>query len=153
LNKISIKELKTKTELVYNLLFLADSSKDAVEDYINRGRCYGAYIDQTIVGVYVLLKTRPFTMELVNIAVKKEFQNQGIGKKMVLDAIDKSRLTNAKILEVSTGNCGISQIALYQKCGFRITSIDRDFFKLRCPEKIVENGIECLDMIRLSIDL
>lgn len=150
---VCIKELKKNMIIPYDLLFLADSSKEAVEDYIKRGTCYGAYIGPNIVGIYVLLKTRPFTMELVNMAVKKQYQNKGIGKKMVLDAINKSRLTNAKILDVCTGNCGISQIALYQKCGFRITGIDRDFFKLRCPEKIVENGIECIDMIRLSIDL
>ncbi|MGB9937810.1 MAG: GNAT family N-acetyltransferase [Methanobacterium sp.] len=153
MDEISIRELKTKTELVYNLLFLADDSKDAIEDYINRGTCYGAYIDQTIVGIYVLLKTRPFTMEIVNIAVKKEFQNQGIGKKMVLDAINKARLENAKVLEIGTLNCGICQLTLYQKCGFRIKYVDRDFFKKHYEEKIIENGIECIDMIILSIDL
>jgi ribosomal protein S18 acetylase RimI-like enzyme len=153
LDNIFIRELKNKTELPYNLLFLADSSKDAVEDYINRGTCYGTYIGQTIVGVYVLLKTRPLTMELVNIAVKKEYQNKGIGKKMVLDAINRAKIENSKALEVGTGNCGIYQLALYQKCGFRITHVDRDFFKKHYKEKIIENGIECLDMIRLSIDL
>lgn len=150
---ISIRELKNKTELPYNLLFLADDSKDAVEDYINRGTCYGAYIGQTIVGVYVLLKTRPFTVELVNIAVKKEYQNKGIGKKMVLDAINRAKIGNFKVLDVGTGNCGIHQLALYQKCGFRITHVDRDFFKRHFDEKIIENGIECLDMIRMRIEL
>jgi len=150
---VCIKKLKENINIPYNLLFLADDSKEAIEDYIKRGTCYGAYIGHEIVGIYVLLKTRPFTMELVNIAVKKQCQNKGIGKKMVLDAITKSRLKNAKILEVCTGNCGISQIALYQKCGFRITGIDRDFFKRHYEEKIIENGIECIDMIRLSINL
>jgi ribosomal protein S18 acetylase RimI-like enzyme len=149
---ISIKELDNES-IPYNLLLLADDSKDAIEDYISRGRCYGAYINQNIVGIYVLLKTRSFTMELVNIAVKKEYQNQGIGKKMVLDAINRAKLENFKVLEIGTGNCGICQLALYQKCGFRITHVDRDFFKKHYEEKIIENGIECVDMIRLSIDL
>ena len=149
---ISIKGLDEEN-IPYDLLLLADDSQDAIEDYISRGRCYGAYINQSIVGIYVLLKTRPFTMELVNIAVKKEYQNKGIGKKMVLDAINTARLENAKVLEVGTLNCGIYQLALYQKCGFRITHVDRDFFKKHYKEKITENGIECVDMIRLSIDL
>ena len=149
---LSIKELDNES-VPYNLLLLADDSKEAIEDYTSRGRCYGAYINQNIVGIYILLKTRPFTMELVNIAVKKEYQNQGIGKKMILDAINMARLENVKILEVRTGNCGISQLALYQKCGFRITGINTDFFKKHYKEKIIENGIECFDMIILSIDL
>lgn len=149
---ISIKELDYES-IPYNLLLLADDSKDAIEDYISRGRCYGAYINQIIVGIYVLLKTRSFTIEIVNIAVKKEYQNQGIGNKMVLDAINRAKLENFKVLEVGTGNCGICQLALYQKCGFRITHVDRDFFKKHYEEKIIENGIECVDMIRLSIDL
>ncbi|MBI5680335.1 MAG: GNAT family N-acetyltransferase [Methanobacterium sp.] len=149
---ISIKELDYES-IPYNLLLLADDSKDAIEDYISRGRCYGAYINQNIVGIYVLLKTRSFTIEIVNIAVKKEYQNQGIGKKMVLDAINRAKLENFKVLEVGTGNCGICQLALYQKCGFRITHVDRDFFNKHYEEKIIENGIECVDMIRLSIDL
>lgn len=149
---ISIKELDNES-IPYNLLLLADDSKDAIEDYISRGRCYGTYINQSIVGIYVLLKTRAFTMELVNIAVKNEYQNKGIGKRMVLDAINRARLENAEVLEVGTLNCGINQLALYQKCGFRITNVDRDFFKKHYEEKLMENGIECLDMIRLSIDL
>lgn len=43
--------------------------------------------------------------------------------------------------------------ALYQKCGFRIVGIDRDFFTDHYPEPIYENGIWCRDMIRLSIHL
>ena len=64
-----------------------------------------------------------------------------------------ARKEKAKVLEVGTGNSSISQLALYQKCGFRIVSIDRDFFKKSYREKIVENEIECTDMIRLSMDL
>lgn len=150
---VSIKKLDDDKSAPYDLLFLADDSREAIEDYIKRGTCYGAYIGENIIGVYVLLKTRPFTMELVNIAVKNEYQNKGIGKKMVSDAINRARLENAKVLEVCTLNCGIYQLLLYQKCGFRIIGVDRDYFKKHYEEKIMENGIECLDMIRLSIDL
>jgi hypothetical protein len=44
-------------------------------------------------------------------------------------------------------------LALYQKCGFRIVGVDLDFFIRHYPEKIYENGIQCRDMIRLSLDL
>ena len=55
-----------------------------------------------------------------------------------------------KKIEIGTGNSSLGQLALYQKCGFRITGIDIDFF-IRCyQEEIFENGIQCRDMIRLT---
>jgi ribosomal protein S18 acetylase RimI-like enzyme len=56
-------------------------------------------------------------------------------------------------LEVGTGNSSIGQLALYQKCGFRITGIDYNYFIRHYDEPIFENGIPCRDMIRLAIDL
>lgn len=64
----------------YALLYLADPSGEAVRDYIKRGICYLAEYRGEIIGEYVLLKTRPFTMELVNIAVAENWQGKGVGK-------------------------------------------------------------------------
>lgn len=72
---------------------------------------------------------------------------------MLFSAINISKKLNAKVLEVGTGNSSISQLAFYQKCGFRIVGVDKDFFKRHYEERIIENGIECIDMIRLNIDL
>lgn len=57
------------------------------------------------------------------------------------------------MLEVGTGNAGISQLALYQKCGFTIIEIDFDFFRKNYTESIFENGIEYRHMVRLGMDL
>lgn len=56
-------------------------------------------------------------------------------------------------MEIGTGNSSIAPLILCQKCGFRITGIDRDFFIRHYSEEIFENGIQCKDMIRLSKDL
>lgn len=149
--KVSI--INDKKEIPYDLLLLADPSMEIINDYIHRGCCYIATIDNNIVGTYVIIKTRPLSLELVNIAVSEQYQGKGIGKRLVLSAIDMARKENAKVLEVGTGNSSINQLALYQKCGFRIIGIDRDFFKKHYKEDIVENGIQCVDMIRLSVDL
>lgn len=37
--------------------------------------------------------------------------------------------------------------------GFRMTGIDRDFFIRHYSEEIFENGIQVVDMVRLSQDL
>jgi ribosomal protein S18 acetylase RimI-like enzyme len=153
MDNLIVKKLNNKDEIPYELLLLADPSRDIVDEYLQRGICYGAYIDNKVVGVYVMIKTRPLTLELVNIAVSEEHQGRGIGKALVLSAKDIAKEENAKVLEIGTGNSSITQLALYQKCGFRITSIDRDFFIKHYEEKIYENGIQCVDMIRLSMDL
>ncbi|MFJ8063531.1 GNAT family N-acetyltransferase [Psychrobacillus sp. NPDC096426] len=136
-----------------DLLLLADPSESLVKQYVARGECYIAVINEETVGVYVLLPTRPDTVELVNIAVAEQCHGQGIGKTLVLDAIQKAKQHGYKIIEIGTGNSSIGQLALYQKCGFRITGVDKDFFKIHYDEEIVENGIACVDMIRLAQQL
>jgi ribosomal protein S18 acetylase RimI-like enzyme len=151
--KMKIKKLNQAEELPIGLLLLADPSEAIVRDYINRGECYVMESKQNIIGVYVLLSTKPETVELVNLAVAEEYQGKGIGKKLVMNAIHVAKTEGYKTIEIGTGNSSISQLALYQKCGFRMIGIDMDFFTKYYPEKIYENGIQCRDMIRLSQDL
>ncbi len=53
-------------------------------------------------------------------------------------------------MEVGTGSFGY-QLAFYQRHGFRVTSIDRDFFARNYPEPIFEDGIQLFDMLRLTL--
>ncbi|WP_082882270.1 GNAT family N-acetyltransferase [Paenibacillus swuensis] len=124
-----------------------------MKTYLRRGECYVAELNHEIIGVYVLLPTRPETVELVNIAVMESRHGQGIGKQLVLHAIKTAKVSGYKTIEVGTGNSSVGQLYLYQKCGFRIVGVDRDFFVRHYPEVIYENGIHCRDMIRLSQDL
>lgn len=153
MENLKIKKLNDQDTIPYDLLLLADPSMETIQDYIHRGSVYIAFIGHVMVGIYVLIRTRPLTLELVNIAVREEYQGKGIGRSLVQSAMDMARKEKAKVLEVGTGNSSIGQLALYQKCGFRIIGIDRDFFKKHYKEKIIENGIECMDMIRLAVDL
>ncbi len=135
------------------LLLLADPSRKLVEEYLSRGETYVAVEDHRTVGVYVLLPTRPDTVELVNVAVAEELHGRGIGKSLVRHAVRTAKERGYRTLEVGTGNAGIGQLALYQKCGFRIVGVDFDFFTRHYEEEIYENGIHCRDMIRMSQDL
>jgi len=149
---INIRKLEENEKLPINLLILADPSEEMILDYTSRGLCHIAEVNGEIIGAYVLIKTRPKTMEIVNIAVDESYQGRGIGKSLILHAIEQAKESGAKTLEIGTGNSSIGQLALYQKCGFRISVIDKDFFVRHYNEKIIENGINCVDMIRLSKD-
>jgi ribosomal protein S18 acetylase RimI-like enzyme len=150
---MNIREINYGESLPFGLLLEADPSRKMVEEYSNRGECYVAEDLNMIVGVYVLLPTRPKTIELVNISVLESKQGKGIGKKLVLHAIQIAEERGYQTIEVGTGNSSIGQLALYQKCGFRIIGVDRDYFIKHYTEEIYENGIRCKDMIRLSKDL
>ena len=136
-----------------DLLLLADPSKEFVLEYMKRGECFVAEIEQQTVGIYVLLPTRPKTVELVNIAVAVKQQGRGIGKQLIVNAMKTAKAKGYKTIEIGTGNSSIGQLALYQKCGFRIIGVDLDYFVSHYSEEIFENGIQCKDMIRLAKDL
>ncbi|EOO15219.1 MULTISPECIES: GNAT family N-acetyltransferase [Bacillus cereus group] len=143
----------SKEAIPKSLLLLADPSESQIDAYVQRGFTYIAKQEERIIGVYVLLETRPRTMEIMNIAVVEHMQGKGIGKGLLLHAIEKAKEYNMYKLEVGTGNSSVSQLALYQKCGFRIFSIDFDYFSKHYEEEIIENGIVCRDMIRLAMEL
>ncbi|WP_346699696.1 GNAT family N-acetyltransferase [uncultured Alistipes sp.] len=135
------------------LLLLADESEASVNDYLPRSRCYAAFEGGQIIGQYLLLHTRPFTAEVVNIAVTPDRQRQGVGTALLQHAIRSAREAGFRILEIGTGNSGTGQIALYERCGFVRCGVDVDYFRKHYPAPIFENGVECRHMVRLRMDL
>lgn len=150
---MKIRRLQSDEQPPMELLLLADPSEKLVQEYLLRGQCFVAELDGKLIGEYVLLPTRPETVEIVNIAVNESCQGRGIGKQLVYHAIQQAKLLGFKTIEIGTGNSGVGQLALYQKCGFRMTGIDRDFFIRHYSEEIFENGIQVVDMVRLSQDI
>lgn len=150
---INIEETQETQEIPLDLLLLADPCEEMINQYLHTGICFIAKDSDKIVGVLIMLKTRPMTMEIMNIAVREEFQNKGIGRQLINKAIEKAKRENIRILEIGTGNPGVIQMLLYQKCGFRIVGVDFDYFRIHYKEKMVENGIEIRDMIRLKMEL
>src|SRR5699024_9080264 len=108
-----VKKINNNDDIPYDLLLLADPSIEIINDYVSRSSCYGAYIKKSIVGVCVMIKTRPLTLEIVNIAVDQNYQDKGIGKRLLLTVIDIAKSEKAKLLEIGTGNSSIYQLALY----------------------------------------
>ncbi|WP_280771685.1 GNAT family N-acetyltransferase [Salipaludibacillus daqingensis] len=150
---MNIRLLNNNESPPIDLLLLADPSRSMVEEYLKRGECFIAETDNLVIGVFVLLPTRPDTVELINVAVAEKHHGRGIGKLLVMNAIQTAKGLGYKTIEIGTGNSSIGQLALYQKCGFRITGVDIDFFIRHYQEEIIENGIQCRDMVRLSYDL
>ena len=150
---VNVRELNPNEEPPFHLLLLADPSIDLVEEYVQRGSCFITELDGKAVGTYVLLPTRPGTAEVANVAVDEACRNRGLGKQLVLHAIDEARARGYKTIEIGTATTSKLQIALYKKCGFHITYIDEGFFIRHYDEPIFENGIRVKDMVRMALHI
>lgn len=136
-----------------DLLLLADPSETLVRGYAADGLLYEATWHDVVVGVFVLLRHDDTLMELKNIAVAEEWQGKGVGQAMLAEATSLARRMGAKRIEVGTGNSSLRQLAFYQRAGFRMVRIAKDYFTLNYDEAIIEDGIPCRDMVMLSLDL
>lgn len=150
---MKIKPIATITEDHFSLFLSADPSRKIVSDYLQRGFCFEKRTPSNkLIGVLVLLPTRPETIEIVNIAIDEQYQAQGFGKELLEFALGFSKKENYKSVEIGTGSTSFGQLYLYQKCGFRMVSIDTDFFNRHYETEIIENRLILKDMVRLRLD-
>lgn len=148
---IEIKE--TTPDLVpQKLLLEADPSVEHVNQYLEDSLCYVATLQNEIVGVCVLKLKNKNRIELFNIAVLPENQKSGIGSQLLQFVIERLKEKNIESVELGTGTFGY-QLSFYQRFGFRVDSIHKDYFIDNYDEPIFENGIQLKDMLRLILKL
>ncbi len=148
---IEIKEISP--DLVpQKLLLEADPSIERVNQYLEGSLCYVAVIQKEIVGVCVLNPIDKNRIELFNIAVLPENQKSGIGSQLLQFVLDSVREKNFESVELGTGTFGY-QLTFYQRFGFRVASILKNYFINNYDEPIFENEIQLKDMLRLILKL
>lgn len=153
LNNIHIRPIEKTEAIPYELLLLADPSKKLIDEYINDSLLYLAVYEKAIIGVYALFPLDNGVAEIKNIAVHDNSQGKGIGTLLLNSAIKISEEKGYKQLLIGTANSSVGQLYFYQKCGFEITSIRKNFFLENYQEPIFENGIQCKHMIILTKNL
>jgi len=139
------------TDEIMSLLLIADPNQQVVRSYINNAKILVARDDEIIVGIGVLASENS-SSEIKNLSILEGYRGIGIGKRLVTELANLARLNGANILEVGTGNSSLPQLAFYQKCGFRVHRIEIGYFD-SYPEPIIENGIQCRDLVCLQIKL
>ncbi|WP_241535967.1 GNAT family N-acetyltransferase [Indiicoccus explosivorum] len=148
-----IRLLGTDEPLPMELLLEADPSEEMISRYITDSRILAAEENGRMIGVCVVLAVSPEIAEIKNIAVAERARGRGIAKSLIKEAAVYAKREKFSAIEIGTGNSSLDQLALYQKCGFRIAAVERDFFTRHYPKPIFENGIQCRDMIRLQYKL
>lgn len=136
-------------DLALELFLIADPSIEKVNEYKDKSLAITAKNQSDDIIGFISFHNSFYTgFEINNIMVYDQYQFKGIAKELITRAEKIVKDTDGKYFEVSTGNSSISAFSLYQKAGFRIVGIERDYFLTRYKEKIIENSIECVDLIR-----
>lgn len=137
-----------RSELM-ELLLLADESESVIESYIREGEMFKILINQKLAGVILFVFHSQNEVELKNMALLPTFQGQGTGREVIEQLVKYYRGKGYQKMIVGTANSSIGNIVFYQKAGFRMSAIRKDYFA-DYPETITENGIRALDMILLE---
>ncbi len=153
LDKGNVRKIQENESIPYNLLLLADETKEAIDKYINLSEIFVLEKNDEFIGIYVLQPIDEENVEIKNIAVDEKFQGQGIGTYLLKDAEKRAKKEGFKILTIGTADAGKKQLYLYQKVGFEIYGKKKNFCIDNYPEPIFENGIQCIDMVMLKKQL
>ena len=113
---------------------------------------YASWLDGQLAGAAVVRWREDEPSEIVYIAVAPELRGRGYGKQIMHFFQEELRRRGGHTLLVGTANAALENIAFYQKCGFRMFEIRRDYFAYIQPP-ITEHGIVLRDMLVLRYDL
>lgn len=147
---IELREIKERYP--WELLLLADPCKDTIEKYLYKSNCYAIIQEEERVGVVVVQPKGEGIFELMNIAIRPDCQNKGYGTSLLKVLIAHLKEEHAIKIEVGTGTFGY-QLKFYQKVGFRVEEIIKNFFLDNYPAPIFEDKLRHKDMLRLGLML
>jgi ribosomal protein S18 acetylase RimI-like enzyme len=139
-----------------SLFYLADNSVDQVRSYYQTGVLFA--LDDAAglpVGIVLVIDKPDGSVELKAVAVDESLHGRGVGTRLLRAVLRELRSRGARRVVVGTSSSGIGQLAYYQKAGFRLAWIERDFFSTDrgYPANLVENGILVRDMVWMDQDL
>jgi ribosomal protein S18 acetylase RimI-like enzyme len=138
------------------LIYLADDSAQEVHGYYQRGTLYALdAADAQPIGMVLAIPQPDGSVELKAVAVAERLHGRGVGTRLLHAVLDRLRADDVELVFLGTSSAGIGQLAYYQKAGFRLLRIERDFFSPErgYPTGIEENGIPVRDMVWMDQDL
>lgn len=144
-----IVEVTADKKRYLDLLLLADEQEDMIDRYLDDGRLFVLDDDGTkCVAVVVALNEKE--CELKNIATYPQHQGKGYGKAMV-DHLSNLYLKAFETMYVGTGDVP-KTLGFYERCSFRISHRNENFFTDNYDHPMFEDGIQLRDMVYLRKD-
>ncbi|WP_444901805.1 GNAT family N-acetyltransferase [Microbulbifer sp. SSSA007] len=150
-NTIEYTQIPEK-DVPLSLLLVADPSKKHIRSYLPGSWCFAAIDTNHIKGICVANRVDTFIAEIFNISTSPEKQKQGIGTKLLEFSLSELTSKGIHRVELGTGTFGY-QLTFYQRHGFRVEAVIRDYFLNNYDQPIFENDLQHKDMLRLYIEL
>lgn len=135
-----------------SLLLEADPEERSIRSYLSDSLAFVAQNYGEIIAACLVVKRDTFNAEIVNISVQNKHHRKGIGSELLSFCLEQLSEQNVKKVELGTGTFGY-QLAFYQRFGFRVDGVIKDYFVKNYAYPIYENGIQHKDMLTLSLNL
>ncbi|HXF60545.1 MAG TPA: GNAT family N-acetyltransferase [Caldilineaceae bacterium] len=135
------------------LLLLAEPSEGALRWSLARlsDAVYCMEEEGQLVGA-ATMRWRSDPCEIVELAIAPERQRQGLGRQLVAWLIAEAQRRGHSAIIVGASNASIGNIVFYQRCGFRMDHVRRDYFWYYDQPRS-ENGIPVRDLLVFRYDI
>ena len=143
-----------ETMFLLPMLLDADEDEERIRAVLLDPTCttYAAWLDSRLVGTTVVRWETNAPSEIVYIEVAAIERGHGYGKQIIYALENELTRRGGGSLLVGTANSSLENIAFYQKCGFRMYEVRRDYFSYIQPP-VEEHGIPLRDMLVLRYDV
>lgn len=146
-NNINIFEVLDNKLNYIDLLLIGDEDINMIMKYIEKSNLYVLKLEE-VIGLIALCEYDEDTIEIKNLAIKKEYQNLGYGK-MLIDFIEKTFRNKYNFIILGTGDSPLT-IPFYTKLGFKRYEIIENYFLENYNHEIIENDVLLKDLIILK---
>jgi ribosomal protein S18 acetylase RimI-like enzyme len=152
---INVRTYSGSRDALDGLFSEADDSESEMARYRDLGEVLVALEDAEIVGhVQVVDSAEPGIFEIKSIAVLEARRSGGVGTALIQAALARCRELDARLVRVATAAASTDALKFYQRQGFRIARIIRDFYgPQRGYRPHLLNGIPLLDEVILELEL
>jgi len=133
----------------------ADDSESEIARYRDLGEVLVAHNGDELIGHVQVVETgESAVFEIKSLAVRETRRSQGVGAALVAAALDHCRKREGHSVQLATAAASIEALKFYQRQGFRIQRVIRDFYS---PERgyrpLLLNGIPLRDEVILDFAL
>lgn len=151
----SLTQLSAEDKTPYELLLLADETKEAIDKYIGDSMTFVLEwaIGAEAIAAFALYPINAEELELKNIAVTEALQGTGIGSYLITEIKNIAKNAGYKTLWVGTPGTAIKELNFYRKNGFEDAYIKENFFLENYTEPIYNDGVLLKDMAMLKMTL
>jgi ribosomal protein S18 acetylase RimI-like enzyme len=152
--RLAVVDPGAERELWVPLLELADEPAP-LRAYLHDGELYGLRdADGSPEAAILVIEDGPEVAELRAVAVAERVQGRGVGSRLVRSVLLVLAQRGIRRVVVGTASSGVRQLAFYQRLGFRLSHVERDYFSEASgyPSDLSENGIASRDMVWMDRD-